>query len=166
MRYVAVLILISSIAMAIGVNVWADLDMFTFDATPSSDVSMYGIQMDLVFESPGNVRMGFGVEYHFVSADASFLGMNFDQSVGIYAVGVYRSELTSSLDLLVISRGGISLPNFDLSTMGYFTEVSVSMVYPLGEKWFVSFGGSLKSYSFGEPYVSFIPVKLGIGGDL
>ena len=168
LRYLAIFLILTSAAIfaAVDLNLWGDIDYFVFDATPSEDVSMYGVQFDVVFPSPGNVSMGFGVEGALVTADASFLDMEYNNSIGIYAVGVYRSPLTSVFDFVVVSRGGISVPSMDLSKMGYFTEVSVGINYPMGKNFWISLASAMKSYSFGNPYVTFIPVKLGIGGEL
>ena len=168
LRYIALsLILISAaIFAAVDLNFWLDVDYFVFDATPSSAISMYNAQLDIVFPSPGNVSMGFGIEGGYVTADASFLEMDYTNSIGIYAVGIYRSPLTSVFDFVVVSRGGISVPSLDLSKMGYFTEVSVGIIYPMGKKFWLSLASAMKSYSFGTPYVTFIPIKLGIGGEL
>jgi hypothetical protein len=158
--------LFSAIYFASGVNLLGDLDCFVFDATPSNSVSMYGGQLDFLMDSPGNVRMGFGVQYHLVTADASFLGEDFKGELGLYSVGEYRSDLTSVLDFLVITRGGISIPNFDFSKLGYFTEVSISVGYEMMKKWLLLVGLSMKSHAFTDSYASFIAVKLGVGGDL
>ncbi len=168
LRYlITFLALISAVVFAtVDLNFWLDVDYFVFDATPSSTVSIYGAQLDIVFPSPGNVSMGFGVEGGYVTADASFLEMDYTNSVGIYAVGVYKSPLTSVFDFVVVSRGGISIPSMDMSKMGYFTEVSVGIIYPLGKSFWISLASAMKSYSFGNPYVTFIPIKLGIGGEL
>ncbi len=168
LRYLVILLALTSVVIfaAVDLNLWGDIDFFVFDATPSSAVSMYNIQLDVVFPSPGNVSMGFGVEGGYVTADASFLDMDYTNSIGIYAVGVYRSPLTSVFDFVVVSRGGISIPSTDLSKMGYFTEVSVGVIYPMGKKFWISLASAMKSYSFGKQYVTFIPIKLGIGGEL
>ncbi len=151
---------------SVSINLWGDIDFFVFDATPVEDVSMYGAQLDVVLPSPGDISMGFGVEAHYVTSDASFLGVDYTNSLGLYAVGVYSSPLTSVLDFLVISRGGISIPSMDFSEMGYFTEVMVGVTYPISKSFRISLGASMKSYSFGKSYITFIPLKMGIGGEL
>ncbi|MCD6449090.1 MAG: hypothetical protein J7L34_01100 [Thermotogaceae bacterium] len=145
------------------IGLTGDFPVYTLESTPL-EASMMGAQFDFVLISPGNVQMGFGLGYEMVSADAGFLGTPVDHSLELYSVASFKSELSSTFDLLVISRGGMSVPNHDFSLSGYFVEVSADLVYYF--KWFYVLAGlSIKSYAFGDAAITFIPIKLGFGGE-
>ena len=166
-KKVFLMILLFPIALlGLKIGLFGDYQFYTMNSTPVEDVSMMGLKIDALMDSPGNVRMGFGIGYEFVTADASFIGEEFTGAFEIYSVGEYRSELTSVLDFFIVTRGGLSVPNFDFSKMGYFTDISVLIGYPFTEKWYVSFGFSIKSHSYLDSYVSFVSLEMGIGGDL
>jgi len=162
--YIFILALISvAFSAKFRLGLTGDFPIYTLESTPST-ASMRGVQMDFVLISPGNVQMGFGLGYENVSTDASFLGVPVDHSIEMYSVASFKSEVSSTFDLLVISRGGMAVPNHDFSLSGYFVEVSANLIYYF--KWlYLTVGMSLKSYAFGDAAVTFIPVKFGLGGE-
>ncbi len=162
--YILIFILVSvAFSAKFRLGLTGDFPVYTIESTPS-EVSIMGAQLDFVLISPGNVQMGFGLGYENVSTDASFLGVPVDHSLEIYSVASFKSELSSTFDLLVISRGGMAIPNHDFSLSGYFVEVSADLVYYF--KWlYLTVGMSLKSYAFGDSAVTFVPIKFGFGGE-
>ena len=166
-RTVVLLLLLLSLAAlsrTATVDLNLDFDMITLSSTPSTGLSMTGLQLDVLLTSPGNVQMGFGMGYHWLFGSESFFEKSFSNLIELYSVASYKSEFSSVLDLFVVSRGGMAVPVLDFSTSGYFVEVSVDLVYTKG--FFRAFGGlSLKSYAFGDRSVLFLPVKVGIGGE-
>ncbi len=168
MKKAAVFVILAISIVALGASVrfdgMFDADYFVLDATPASDIHFYGVQIDVLLISPGNVQMGFGFGYSVVEGGEKFFGRTVDHTVDFYSVASYRTELSSVLDILIVSRGGISVPNHDFSLSGYFVEVTAEIAYFMGS--FHIFGGvSMKSYAFPDSSVTFIPIKVGVGGE-
>lgn len=161
---VVFLLAVLAFSATVRFDAMADFDYFVFEASPSSDIRFLGVQIDVLLISPGNVQMGFGFGYSVVENGLQFFGKDVDHTVDFYSVASYRTELSTAFDLLIVSRGGISVPNHDFSLSGYFVEVSAELAYFMG--WFHIFGGiSMKSYAFPNSSVTFIPFKVGVGGE-
>ncbi len=168
MRKLLTIVVFLSAVLAFSASVrfdaMADFDYLVFEASPSSDIRFLGVQIDVLLISPGNVQMGFGFGYSVVENGQQFFGKDVDHTVDFYSVASYRTELSTAFDLLIVSRGGVSVPNHDFSLSGYFVEVSAELAYFMG--WFHIFGGiSMKSYAFPDSSVTFIPFKVGVGGE-
>jgi len=137
-------------------------DLASIEGSP---VRTLGADLDLLWPSSGDVSMGLGLAFKLFqyTEPASFLkdpppSYTFE----IYSVASYSGAMGKEITLSIDSKGGISIPDLDLSISGYFAQVSfcVSMQV-LGLD--LGIGAGLKMYSFGSLVLSLVPIELRLG---
>ncbi len=136
-------------------------DLLSFQSTPTT-IGTLGFDLDYFSPPSGNVSMGLGIGGRWFSKGFPMEDSTATYALELYSCAVYRGKISESVNLEILSRGGVSIPNMKLDKTGYFAEANVLfgvVFYGLD----IRFGVGLRMYSFGEMGFSQIPLKLSLG---